>query len=237
MIVGLPSPYFDDGRIVLYCGDCRDIVPLLPPVDLVLTDPQYQLANGRRANTMGKTVGRNSGRVLKGNALQNRDYGKVQGDDEPFDPAFLLAYPNVILWGAIHYSDKLPNSTRWLVWDKRDGGTSDDNADCEMAWTNIGGPARIFRQLWRGVCRAGEENIATAGNKLHPFQKPAALMRWCLDLVPDAAMTLDPFSGSGTTLRAAKDMGRKAIGIEIEEKYCEVSARRLEQKVLPFMEQ
>ena len=69
---------------------------------------------------------------------------------------------------------------------------------------------------------------------LHPSEKPIALMRWCIELYPDAQTILDPFMGSGTTLRAAKDLGRKAIGIEIEEKYCEIAANRLRQEVLNF---
>ena len=68
----------------------------------------------------------------------------------------------------------------------------------------------------------------------HPTQKPIALMKWCMGFVPDAQTILDPFMGSGTTLRAAKDLGRKCIGIEIEEKYCEIAVRRLNQEVLPL---
>jgi site-specific DNA-methyltransferase (adenine-specific) len=224
------TPYYQDSAVTIYHGDCREILPTIT-ADLLLSDPQYQLADGKRANTMGLSTGRGTD-VLKGIKLRQKDWGTFKGDEVPFDPTELLRFPKVILWGAIHYANRLPNSTSWLIWDKRNGTDSDDNADAEMARSNIGGPARVHRQLWRGICRAGEENIALQGEKLHPFQKPIALMRWCLSLVPKAQRVVDHQMGSGTTLRAAKDLGRKAIGIEIEEKYCEIAAKRMAQEVL-----
>jgi len=224
-------PYYQDDWVQIFHGDCREILPTLPKVDLVLTDPQYQLANGKKATTMNAKAKRGA-KLLKGTVTRPKDWGQMVGDNTPFDPAQLLEYSKVILWGAIHYSDRLPKSTSWLVWDKRDGVASDDNADCEMAWSNIGGPARIHRQLWKGICRAGIENIAIQGDKLHPFQKPVALMKWCIEKSSTSGIILDPFMGSGTTLVAAKQLNRKAIGIEIEEKYCEIAANRCCQEVL-----
>lgn len=227
----MKAPYYDENGITIYHGDCHEILPHIGWVDLVLTDPQYQLANGKKANSMGGTSNRGT-HSLGGSTVDNRDWGQFKGDEAPFNADFLLRHHRAIIWGATHFANTLPNTTTWLVWDKRDGAMSDDNADCEMAWSNIGGPARIYRHLWRGICRAGEENISCGGSKLHPFQKPVALMRWCLQLAPHAKIILDPFMGSGSTLRAAKDLGRRAIGIEIEERYCEVAANRLSQEVL-----
>ena len=94
-----------------------------------------------------------------------------------------------------------------------------------MAWTNLDRPTRVFRFA---QCEQANE-----GPKSHPTQKPLNLMLWCLKWVT-AQTILDPFMGSGTTLVAAKNIGRKAIGIEIEERYCEIAAQRLSQEVLPL---
>jgi hypothetical protein len=225
------KPYYEDPSGKIYCADWRELQS--QSADLLLSDPQYQLANGKKATTMNATAKRGA-KLLKGTVTIPKDWGHLQGDDEPFDPSPFLRFPKVILWGALHYANKLPNSTSWLVWDKRDGVASDDNADGELAWSNIGGPLRIHRQLWKGICRAGRENIATQGDKLHPFQKPVSLMRWCISLVPDAQIILDPFAGSGSTLLAAKEQNRQFIGIEIEERYCEIAAKRMSQEVLQF---
>ena len=213
------KPYYEHGGITIYHGDCRDILPSLEPVDLVLTDPPYGVNLGTDYASRGMSK-----------LAANRDFPKVQGDDEPFDPRFLLAYPNIIMWGANYYASKLPDRGQWLIWDKRCGVVEIDQADCEMAWTTgtNGTVPRIFRHLWHGMLRDSERDQ----RRQHPTQKPIALMTWCLSFFPEAQAILDPFMGSGTTLRAAKDLGRKAIGIEIEERYCEIAANRLRQEVL-----
>ncbi len=228
--------YYSDKYTAIAHGDCLELLPQMPKVDLVLTDPQYLLANGKKATTMNATANRGK-KYLKGTVTVPKDWGFLVGDDEPFNPnPFLGISTEVILWGAIHFSSKLPNSTSWLVWDKRGRVASDDNADCEMAWSNLGGPARVHTQLWKGICRAGEENIGRQGDKFHPFQKPIRLMRWCIGLSKTERTILDPFGGSCTTAVAAKQLNRKCIIIEIEEKYCEIGAKRLSQEVLNFSE-
>jgi len=189
-------------------------------------DPQYQLANGKKATTMNAKANRGRN-YLKGIVTQPKDWGYMHGDDTPFDPSPLLRFKKAIIWGAIHFANKLPNSTSWLIWDKRDGVPSDDNADCECAWTNIGGPTRLHRQLWKGICRTGGENISIQGSKYHPFQKPLALMLWCLSLCLDAETIIDPFIGSGTTAIACEKLNRRWIGIEISEEYCAIAKRRI----------
>ncbi len=212
----LPKPYYEDESVRIYHGDCREILPLLEPVDLVLTDPPYG-------------IGYVHGAEYGPNASKFNDM-PVVGDDVPFDPRPLLVFKNIILWGANHYADKLPPSGGWLIWDKRCMTVVNDQSDCEMAWTNIRNTARIYYHVWDGFRRGSEKDIP----RVHPTQKALGLMRWCLELQPDAHTILDPFMGSGTTLRAAKDLGRKAIGIEIEEKYCEIAAKRMSQLVLPL---
>lgn len=214
--------------VTLYNADCLLLRDL--PADALISDPQYQLANGKKAKTMNSNRGE---KILGGTKIHGRDWGGMSGDDEPYDPSPWLNYPVVILWGAIHYANRLPNSTSWLVWDKRENVASDDNADCEMAWSNIGGPARIHRQLWKGICRRGEENIATAGDKLHPFQKPVALMSWCLkiaNLAPGATV-VDPYMGSGTTGIACIRAGINFIGIERDSDYFKTATSRIKQEL------
>ena len=209
------NPYYDHGGITIYHGDCREILPTLDPVELVLTDPPYG-------------IGYDGGVTQRG--AQN--LGTVRGDSEPFDPEFLLGFNDLICWGANNYAARLPATGQFYVWDKvLRNALNVRIAECEFAWHKRGTKPRIFRHLWSGAYRESE-----AGQRSeHPTQKPVELMRWCIgQAAKDCATILDPFMGSGTTLRAAKDLGRQAIGIEIEEKYCEIAARRLEQEVLPF---
>jgi DNA modification methylase len=136
-----------------------------------------------------------------------------------------------ILWGANHYASKLPDAKGWLAWDKATkNGLDLKQAEIEFAWTNCVSRPKGFRHMWSGAFKASER-----GERYHPTQKPVALMAWCLSLLPqtDAAI-LDPYMGSGPTLIAAKETGRRAIGIEIEERYCEIAAKRLSQEVLPL---
>ena len=124
-----------------------------------------------------------------------------------------------MIWGGLHLP--LPPTYGYLVWDKMIDGLN--FGECEVCWTTFRWSPRIFR--YRAV------NVD--GGKVHPTQKPEAMMKWCIGFASDTAGTiLDPFAGSGTTLRAAKDLGRKAIGIEIEEAYCEIAANRCQQEVL-----
>lgn len=210
--VGSMKPYYEENGITIYHGDCREVLPSLPKVDLVLTDPPYGISYEHGVRKGGKRLG--------------FDGHSIVGDCAPFDPSFLLPYPLVVLWGANHFADRLPPSAGWLVWDKREGIAPNDQSDCEMAWTNALTTARLFSRHWNGG--------GTGEVRYHVNQKPIKLIKWCLNHFPEAELTLDPFMGSGTTLRAAKDLGRKAIGIEIEEKYCEIAANRLRQEVLKF---
>jgi site-specific DNA-methyltransferase (adenine-specific)/modification methylase len=221
------TPYYDDGKgITIYHADCRD-VRLIEKPSLVLGDPPYG-ANEKTNRAEKKRIG---GPGLHGGAVISRDHAPVVGDDVPFDPAHLLALQTkTILWGANYYADKLPPSRCWLAWDKREGTTSDDNADCELAWTNLDMPARLFAHLWRGVCRASEVGSAP----LHPTQKPVTLMRWCLvraKLLP-GALVFDPYMGSGPIAKACKELGYRYIGCELVERYCETTVLGLQQEVM-----
>ena len=206
--------------ITLYHADCRDVLPLLPKVDLVLTDPPY-----------GIGAERHHGRKCGGKAVANkRDYGFIGWDETPADADSIAmcldAGGKTIIWGGNYFT--LPLRGSWLVWDK-DNGTN-PWADCELAWTNLDIVIRKFRYRWMGMLQ--EHGGSKKEHRVHPTQKPLPLIKWCISHADNAQTILDPFAGSGTTLRAAKDLGRKAIGIEIEEKYCEIAAQRLRQEVL-----
>ena len=211
------KPYFQDDDVVIYHGDCRDILPTLEPVDLVLTDPPYGI---------GEAHGKNKSRGLLAIA---RDFGSEVWDDEPIDAELLALVRSKretqIIFGGNYYN--LPPTSCWLVWDKENGAT--DFADCEMAWTNMKTATRLIHWRWQGMLQGDMKN---KDYRWHPTQKPLAVMHWCITKVPVAQTILDPFMGSGTTLRAAKDLGRKAVGIEIEERYCEIAARRMSQSVM-----
>ena len=211
------KPYYEHAGITIYHGDCREVLPELEPVDLVLTDPPYGIGwdtNYSRFCSRGGDRSRSGG-----------DKSRINGDDKPFDPAFLLHFKEVVLWGANHYASSLPPGS-WFIWDKRNADGTAFLSHGEIGWYSSGYGVYI-----KSI--SGQRHRATSGG-LHPTQKPVALMAWCIKKTKAPGLILDPFMGSGTTLVAAKELGRKAIGIEIEEKYCEIAARRLAQEILPL---
>jgi DNA modification methylase len=214
--VSLPTPFYQDASCTIYNGDCRDILPLIPRFDLLLTDPPYGLGDKWNGGGGGE---KSSWSFNPGEAKQ--------WDMETSDavPAAIKVAEHAIIWGGNYYH--LPPSRCWLLWDKKQPDTW-TTGQAEMAWTTIDRPVRVFRLA---QCEAHGQ----MGHKCHPTQKPLSLMQWCLKWV-DAQTILDPFMGSGTTLVAAKLEGRKAVGIEISEKYCEIAANRLRQSVFAFDE-
>lgn len=217
------KPYYDHAGITIYHGDCREIISKLPKVALVLTDPPYGIDADNRKRILSR--GTSSAKWKRGGTT---DYGESKWDkvapSTQWVETVIQCGNQGIVWGGNYFW--LQPQRGWLVWDKLNTG---DFAQCELAWTNLDQSVRLFRFLWNGFQRAGE---AAGVVREHPTQKPVELMRWCLGFAPDAKTILDPFMGSGTTLRAAKDLGRRAIGIEIEERYCEIAARRMAQEVL-----
>jgi site-specific DNA-methyltransferase (adenine-specific) len=221
-------PYYEHGGVTIYHGDCREILPTLPPVDLVLADPPYGIRSVKRDGKMGGGEGRPN---RKWKNRRNGVYLPVYGDDKELRPRWLCGYGRrQIVWGAEHFTEAMPRG-RMLIWDKRGDLPSNDFSDAELAWDSERGACRIFRHRQMGMVGDGYGDI----DRCHPNQKPLALMAWCLSLAPDAASMCDPYMGSGTSLRAAKNRGLRAIGIEIEERYCEIAAKRLSQEVLPLV--
>ena len=212
------KPYYDRDGITIYHGDCRDMLPELPKVDLVLTDPPYGAIGGSKA--------------IGGSGFVEVNEYDLSWDDEPISDELLALVmskgKNQIIRGANYFWHNFEPTNSLILWDKKcQNGWPDTFSDGELAWTSYGKKLVIHRQLWVGALRNGD-----CYKRLHPTQKPIELMRFCIEYAGDVQTILDPFMGSGTTLRAAKDLGRKAIGIEIKEKYCEIAVKRLAQEVM-----
>lgn len=218
------KPYYEESGIVIYHGDCREVLPSLEPVDLLLTDPPYGMGSGSVVSGPGR--GHNKTRAKLAEA---RDYGLATWDDKPA-PSWLLEWArSLATWQAIFGGNyfQLPPARCWLVWDKDNG--ANDFADCELAWTNFPKAVRRLTHRWQGML---QQPGCDKEHRQHPTQKPEPVIRWALMHAPESNTVLDPFMGSGTTLVAAKRLGRKAIGIELEEKYCAIAAQRLAQGAL-----
>jgi len=215
---------FEIGKHRLLCGDstCSDTVAKLmngEKADMVFTDPPYGI------NAVSKSG------VLK------ESYGvDILGDSntnaacDAFSLIYSL-YPNAthIWWGANHYSldAKLPNAKCWLTWDKQEKNNHIDQADCELAWTNINSPARIFHHLWAGFRRDSEKGE----KRVHPTQKPIQLISEILQHFKKvkSELILDLFLGSGSTMVACEQLKRKCYGMELDPKYCQVIIDRMKK--------
>jgi len=196
------TPYYERDGITIYHGDCRDILPTLPPVDLVLTDPPYGV-------------------------------GKADWDALlPLDWLILCRRisPIVAFTPGVTHMYSYPPPDWPLCWARpasvqRNGLGGFNNWEPILVY----GKRVVAVDLFLKSHGGDDDNLAAK----HDCPKPLSLMRWLTSALSDEGQTiLDPFMGSGTTLRAAKDLGRKAIGIEIEERYCEIAVKRLAQEVL-----
>lgn len=198
------------GNCRLLLGDCLEILPTLGKVDALVSDPPYGMDWDGRV-----TRGKNG----TGKAGPTRHYGKrICGDARAFDPTPLLgAAGEVLLWGFNHFPSCLSKGTA-LVWLKRyDAGFGSFLSDAELAWLNRG----------HGVyCKRDVSLQGESADRAHPTQKPVSLMEWCLQFVRGATI-LDPFMGSGSTGVACVKLGRKFIGIEIDEGYFDIACERI----------
>ena len=198
------------GNAELWLGDCREILPGLQKVDLILTDPPYGIdienAGGRSAAN-GWTQ------------FEKKGWDKERPSLWLF-PLMLEKTKSAIIWGGNYFTDVLPPSMCWLVWDK--GQRDFSLADCEFAWCNEHRAARVFTYSRAAALKDG---------KTHPTQKPVALITWCLEQEKNIGMVCDPFMGSGTTGVACIQGGKRFIGIEREPKYFEIACKRIEHAV------
>lgn len=201
------EPYFKDEHVTIYHGDCRQVLPFLGRFDLLLTDPPYGISFAAQPTKW-----------------QRRDGKKPEDWDNDSAPDWLMGMirekaDKLIVWGGNYY--RLPPSRGWLAWRKPDAPPS--MATIELAWTSMDMNSKMID------CSISATNHERIG---HPTQKPLAVIKWALSLAGDVQTILDPFAGSGTTGRAAKDMGKQAVLIEREERYCEIAAKRMCQQVL-----
>lgn len=211
----LPTPYYEEPGIVIFNGDCREILPLLPKVDLVLTDPPY-----------GMSFVSNY-RHVKHSPIAHDDKLPLDLIELSISKANRAAYI-FCRWNNI---PAMPPPKSVLAWVKNN-------------WS-MGDLRHEHGRQWEACCfyaHGGHEFIERipdvvmadrTGNDLHPSEKPVELMGRLIACNVGQTI-LDPFMGSGTTLRAAKDLGRKCIGVEIELKYCDIAVERLRQAVLPL---
>lgn len=205
------------------CGDSTEAgnVAILmdgQKADMVFTDPPYGI---KVVGDDGK-VGADFGVAKKG------QYSKVIADEttETAKKAYkiLKNYSNKqIIWGGNYFVDFLDLSDGWLIWDKRgDSGIRNTFADGEMAWCSFHTPVRIYKQLWNGMIREGEHE-----NRVHPTQKPIKMLGEILkNFTKDGEIVLDVFGGSGSTLIACEQLGRKCYMMELDPKYCDVIRKR-----------
>jgi site-specific DNA-methyltransferase (adenine-specific) len=191
------------GNATLYLGDCLEILPTLPKVDAVITDPPYGIAD--------KWVGG------KGHGWGKADTDKLvrnEWDAKPLDESAIAALrsasENQIIWGGNYF--QLPPSRGWLVWNKPERNFT--LAEAELAWTSFDACIRVF------------DGNRSEPDRIHPTQKTVALMRWCV--AKTTGSVCDPFMGSGTTGVACMEVNRPFVGIELEPKYFDIACQRIE---------
>lgn len=216
------APYYEQDGIAIYHGDCREVLPTLGPVDLLLTDPPYGI---RYASGM---TGHDGGTALPG----------IVGDEDTELRDYVLRTVDApaLVFGTWKVA-RPANCRAVLTWDK---GDHVGMGDLSLPWKPNTEEIYVLGPGYQGhrggsVLRfpAPVSWNSTSHGRRHPHEKPVALIEALLTKHP-GHVVLDPFAGSGSTLRAAKDLGRRAIGIEIEERYCEIAAKRLQQSVLPL---
>jgi DNA modification methylase len=214
---------FEIGEHRLLCGDstCSDTVAKLmdgQKADMVFTDPPYGISVVKN-----EKVGADFGIAKKGK------YSEVIADDttetakEFYDTCISLGFDKFIIWGGNYFTDFLPFSDGWLIWNKR-AGTDIRNtfADGEMAWCSFHTPIRIYDQLWNGMIREGEKE-----KRVHPTQKPIRMLSEIIDDHIKGKLIFDGFLGSGSTMVASHQLKRKCYGMELDPKYCQVIVDRM----------
>jgi site-specific DNA-methyltransferase (adenine-specific) len=236
------TPYYSDDAVTIYHGDCREILPGISGVGQVLTSPPYNL-NGDGNNSAGTYFRRlATGYASHSDDMPREEYVEWQKQ------VVRLCWDTLAVDGAIYYNHKprvggdrvrLPLELipldlpirQIITWDRGSGFNRQRTYYCpSYEWVIL-----VAKPAFRTNTRSEFDvwRVSLDPPSEHPAPFPLSLATLAIRTT-DAQVVLDPFMGSGTTLRAAKDLGRKAIGIEIEERYCEIAAKRMAQEVLPL---
>lgn len=219
----LPRPYYQDDLVTLYHGDCREITAWLE-ADVLVTDPPYGVAYESNRNSDKRNA--KVGRPIEGDGdTVIRDWALAEWGTRP-----ALVFGR---WDAAR-----PAATRArLIWDK---GNEVSMGDLKMPWGRSEEEVYVLGHGFTGkresnVIRCPKQSSQDRTRPDHPTPKPVGLMEVLIAKCPPGVIA-DPFAGSGATLVAAKLQGRRAIGVELEERYCSIIAERLSQDALPFGE-
>jgi DNA modification methylase len=208
------------GNQRLILGDCLQVMPLLGKVDAVVTDPPFGIKRDKGFG-VGGSAGWGGFYARREGVKRYEGAWDAERPPEPFFEAALAMSERAIIWGGQFFADLLPPQGKWLWWDKCQ--TMPSFGDGELAWTNLSGDApKKFVYSNNGL-------MAREKDRVHPTQKPVALMEWCLGFLPNAKTILDPFMGSGTTLVACQRMGRHGIGIELDPDYFAIACKRVDE--------
>jgi len=247
----MTAPYYSDDAVTIYHGDCFDILHDLSGIGAVITDPPYSsggaMRSDRAMSTTAKYVNSSTAAYRPEFAGDNRDQRAflawctmwMNAARKATEPGAVLA--SFIDWRQLPILTDAVQAGGWIwrgvaVWDKTlkcRPAAGQFSSQSEFVVWGTNGPT-VRRETGSQIPGVFALAAPETKDREHIAQKPDDVMRWVLRVVPPAAVVLDPFMGSGTTLRAAKDCGHKAIGIEVDERYCEIAAKRMSQEVLDF---
>jgi site-specific DNA-methyltransferase (adenine-specific) len=213
----------------IYNQDCLEGMKQLDnnSIDLIVTDPPYGLKIDKLVYSKGKL-----GKVWGKSATLKKDYGDIGWDDKALSKEvfkeMVRISKNQIIFGANHFTEIIPSSRGWIVWDKDNG--DNDFSDCELAFTSFNMPIRKFKWRWSGML---QEDMKNKEKRYHPTQKPIALGRWILQKFANKGdIIFDPFAGSGSFLLACKQLNFNYIGCESDKDYYNIILDRLKQTTL-----
>ena len=228
------KPYYDHAGITIYHGDCREILPQVQ-ADVVITDPPYgdEATHAKHLSMITLRNGKPAGQVLGFSGISEHHMVELATEWCQKVPRWVVF---TCEWKYGTALDRAGILIRLGIWRKPDGAPQFTGDRPAMGWEAIAICHRAGRKRWNGGGKHAFYEYPKGQNTSgHPTGKPFGLFADLIrDFSEEGEIILDPFMGSGTTLVAAKQLGRKAIGIEIEERYCEIAAKRLAQEVFDF---